>query len=184
MQKEIKKSKCKTRYYKTPRGKHWQNILWHKNLLIFPKAKETKAKNQQKRLRAQERKSWNIYKKWQGENIEKIRPGQEIRTLEEFRAIYNDESVGRRIAKIKYEVQYQVSGKTFRTLKKRYMQEMEDEEGWSFDPTMFNRAMSTQELAAQIQDSIYAYRDQLLADDPSMSKKELRLKVSQYFFGS
>ena len=145
---------------------------------------ETKAKNKQARMRAQERKSWNLYKKWQGENIASIRPGQEIRTFDEFKAIYTDESVGRRLAKIKYEVQYQVSGKTFRTLKKRYMQEMEDEEGWSFDPTMFNRAMSTQELAAQIQDSIYAYRDQLLADDPSMSKKELRLKVSQYFFGS
>ena len=85
---------------------------------------ETKAKNKQARMRAQERKSWNLYKKWQGENIASIRPGQEIRTFDEFRAIYNDESVGRRIAKIKYEVQYQVSGKTFRTLKKRYMQEM------------------------------------------------------------
>lgn len=133
---------------------------------------------------ANELRAWKAYKKWQGENIETIRPGQEIRDFDEFRAIYNDESVGRRIERIKYEVQYQVSGKTFARLQKRLRETRGEEAKEILASGEFNRAKSTQELAAYMQEDIEAFRKRMREENPSMSAHELALLVSEYFFGS
>ena len=133
---------------------------------------------------ANELRAWKAYKKWQGENIESIRPGQEIRSFDEFRAIYNDDSVGRRIERIKYEVQYQVSGKTFARLQKRLRETQGENAKEILASGEFNRAKSTQELAAYMQDDIETFRKNMRAEHPDMTAHELALLVSEYFFGS
>lgn len=133
---------------------------------------------------ANEKRAWAAYKKWQGENIETIRPGQEIRNFEEFRAIYNDASVGRRIDRIKYEVQYQMSGKTFARLQKRLRETRGEEAKEILASGEFTRAKSTQELAEYMQEDIEAFRKRMMEQDPTLSKAQLALLVSEYFFGS
>ena len=44
--------------------------------------------------------------------------------------------------------------------------------------------MSTKELAKYIQDEIEEYRLKLKEQNPNMSKKDIALAVSNYFFGS
>lgn len=138
----------------------------------------------QSRKSANELRAWKVYKKWQGENIESIRPGQEIRSFDEFRAIYNDESVGRRIERIKYEVQYQMSGKTFARLQKRLRETRGEEAKEILASGEFTRAKSTQELAEYMHEDIEAFRKRMIEQNPTMSKAELALLVSEYFFGS
>lgn len=128
----------------------------------------------------QEHKSWQIYKKWQKEHVNEIREGQLITSLREFQMIYNDPDIGRRIKKIQDEVRYQMSYKTFNALKKSYLM-FNDE---PLDSSQFNRAMSTKELAKYIQDEIEEYRLKLKEQNPNMSKKDIALAVSNYFFGS
>ena len=136
----------------------------------------------------QERKSWDIYRKWQGEHIAEIRPGQEIRSFDEFQAIYNDLSVNRNLRVIKNEVRYQMSGKTYKALRKRF------KEAFPKKPVPykaetpgfadFARSSSTQELAEYLRDDIDTFRAKMKNLYPEMSSKELALEVSRYFFGS
>ena len=146
---------------------------------------EQKARNAARRKLLQEEKSWEIYKRWQGENIENIRPGQEIRNFSEFRDIYNDLSVGRRLERIKYEVQYQVSYNTYRRLQKR-LRETRDKEDVEeiLASGEFTRKRSTQELADFIKEDINQFRDRMKLEHPTMTSKDLALLVSEYFFGS
>lgn len=145
---------------------------------------EQKAANKAARMLKQEKKSWAIYKRWQGENIGQIRAGQEIRSFKEFQTIYNDESVKRDLRVIKNEVRYLTDYNTYRRARKAYREQMRDVEGWEFDESEFNRQMSTRELAALIQTSIEEFREKRLQDDPNMIKAQLAKEVSAYFFGS
>lgn len=126
-----------------------------------------------------EKKAWDKYKKWQGDNLDKIRPGQEIRNFDEFQAIYNDYSINRQISRIKYEVQYQMSNKTYRTLRKRY----KDTFGKTA-PKEFSRQRSTQELAEYLKNDIDIFKQNLTLSDPTLTGKEIALLISEYFFGS
>ena len=128
----------------------------------------------------QERKSWDIYRKWQGEHIAEIRPGQEIRSFDEFQAIYNDLSVNRDLRVIKNEVRYQMSGKTYQALRKRFKEAFPEKPV----PSDFARSSSTQELAEYLRDDIDTFRAKMKNLYPEMSSKELALEVSRYFFGS
>lgn len=133
---------------------------------------------------ANELRAWKAYKKWQGENIESIRPGQEIRSFDEFKAIYNDYSVGRRIERIKYEVQYQVSGRTFARLQKRLRETQGEAAKEILASGEFTRAKSTHELAAFMTEDINEFRKRMQEADPTLSSSQLALLVSEYFFGS
>lgn len=133
-----------------------------------------------RRRLTQERKSWDIYRKWQGEHIAEIRPGQEIRSFDEFQAIYNDLSVNRDLRVIKNEVRYQMSGKTYQALRKRFKEAFPEKHV----PSDFARSSSTQELAEYLRDDIDTFRAKMKNLYPEMSSKELALEVSRYFFGS
>lgn len=131
---------------------------------------------------AAEHKAWQIYKSWQKKNAVKIREGQEIVSLGEFKVIYN--SMGRRIEKIKSFVQFQVKDTTFKAFNAKY----KSITGKQL-PTSA-RKKSTQELADTITDAINKFRDEridyyLLQGEPlNVAQKKARLDVSEYFFGS
>lgn len=131
---------------------------------------------------AAEHKAWKIYKSWQKKNAVKIREGQEIVSLGEFKTIYN--SMGRRIEKIKSFVQFQVKDTTFKAFNTKY----KSITGKQL-PTSA-RKKSTQELADTITDAINEYRNEridyyLMQGDPlNVAQKKARLAVSEYFFGS
>lgn len=128
----------------------------------------------------QEHKSWDIYRKWQGEHIAEIRPGQEIRSFIEFQDIYNSGSVNRDLRVIKNEVRYQMSGKTYQALRKRFKEAFPKKS----IPSDFARSSSTQELAEYLRDDIDTFRAKMQSIYPEMNSKELALEVSRYFFGS
>ena len=131
---------------------------------------------------AAEHKAWQIYKSWQKKNAVKIREGQEIVSLGEFKTIYN--SMGRRIEKIKSFVQFQVKDTTFKAFNTKY----KSITGKQL-PTSA-RKKSTQELADTITDAINEFRNErtnyyLAQGDPlNVAQKKARLAVSEYFFGS
>ena len=131
---------------------------------------------------AAEHKAWQIYKSWQKKNAVKIREGQEIVSLGEFKTIYN--SMGRRIEKIKSFVQFQVKDTTFKAFNTKY----KSITGKQL-PTSA-RKKSTQELADTIKDAINEFRNErtdyyIAQGDPlNVAQKKARLAVSEYFFGS
>ena len=124
--------------------------------------------------------AWQKYKSWQKANPNKIREGQEIYTLGEFKEIY--EQAGRRLNKVKNEVQYQTSYKTFRKIAKAYREKFGKEKGFKPLEGDVARKLNTRELADLIKDDITTFRQKLLAE--GLSKKDIRLAVSEYFFGS
>lgn len=124
--------------------------------------------------------AWQMYKAWQKANPNKIREGQEIYTLGEFKEIY--EQAGRRLNKVKNEVQYQTSYKAFRKIAKAYRAKFGKEEGFKPLEGDVVRKLNTRELADLIKDDITTFRQKLLAE--GLSKKDVRLAVSEYFFGS
>ena len=124
--------------------------------------------------------AWQKYKAWQKANPNKIREGQEIYTLGEFKEIY--EQAGRRLNKVKNEVQYQTSYKTFRKIAKAYREKFGKEKGFKPLEGDVARKLNTRELADLIKDDIKTFRQKLLAE--GLSKKDVRLAVSEYFFGS
>ena len=142
---------------------------------------KTKKKKMSKKIAA-EHKAWQIYKAWQKKNADKIREGQEIVSLGEFKVIYN--SMGRRIAKIKSFVQFQVKDTTFKAFNTRY----KSITGKQL-PTSARRK-STQELADTIKDAINEFREERIdyyidqGDPYNVALKKARLAVSEYFFGS
>ena len=131
---------------------------------------------------AAEHKAWKIYKSWQKKNAAKIREGQEIVSLGEFKTIYN--SMGRRIEKIKSFVQFQVKDTTFKAFNTKY----KSITGKQL-PTSA-RKKSTQELADTITDAINKFREERIdyyidqGDPYNVALKKARLAVSEYFFGS
>ena len=131
---------------------------------------------------AAEHKAWKIYKSWQKKNAAKIREGQEIVSLGEFKTIYN--SMGRRIEKIKSFVQFQVKDTTFKAFNTKY----KSITGKQL-PTSA-RKKSTQELADTITDAINEFREERInyyldqGDPFNVAQKKARLAVSEYFFGS
>lgn len=131
---------------------------------------------------AAEHKAWQIYKSWQKKNAVKIREGQEIVSLGEFKVIYN--SMGRRIEKIKSFVQFQVKDTTFKAFNTKY----KSITGKQL-PTSA-RKKSTQQLADTITDAINKFRNErtdyyIAQGDPlNVALKKARLDVSEYFFGS
>ena len=142
---------------------------------------KTKKRKLSKKIAA-EHKAWQIYKSWQKKNAVKIREGQEIVSLGEFKTIYN--SMGRRIEKIKSFVQFQVKDTTFKAFNTKY----KSITGKQL-PTSA-RKKSTQELADTITDAINEYRNErinyyIMQGDPlNVAQKKARLAVSEYFFGS
>ena len=131
---------------------------------------------------AAEHKAWQIYKSWQKKNAVKIREGQEIVSLGEFKVIYN--SMGRRIEKIKSFVQFQVKDTTFKAFNTKY----KSITGKQL-PTSARRK-STQQLADTITDAINEFRNErtdyyIAQGDPlNVAQKKARLDVSEYYFGS
>ena len=131
---------------------------------------------------AAEHKAWQIYKSWQKKNAVKIREGQEIVSLGEFKVIYN--SMGRRIEKIKSFVQFQVKDTTFKAFNAKY----KSITGKQL-PTSA-RKKSTQELADTITNAINEFREERInyyldqGDPLNVAQKKARLAVSEYFFGS
>lgn len=142
---------------------------------------KTKKRKLSKKIAA-EHKAWQIYKSWQKKNAVKIREGQEIVSLGEFKTIYN--SMGRRIEKIKSFVQFQVKDTTFKAFNTKY----KSITGKQL-PTSA-RKKSTQELADTITDAINKFREERIdyyitqGDPYNVALKKARLAVSEYFFGS
>lgn len=131
---------------------------------------------------AAEHKAWQIYKSWQKKNAAKVRDGQEIVSLGEFKTVYN--SMGRRIEKVKASVQFQVTATTFKAFNTKY----KSVTGKQL-PTSA-RKKSTQELADTITDAINKFRNERIdyyiaqGDPLNVAQKKARLAVSEYFFGS
>lgn len=142
---------------------------------------KTKKRKLSKKVAA-EHKAWQIYKSWQKKNAVKVRDGQEIVSLSEFKTVYN--SMGRRIEKVKASVQFQVTATTFKAFNIKY----KSITGKQL-PTSA-RKKSTQELADTITDSINEFRNERInyyiaqGDPLNVAQKKARLAVSEYFFGS
>ena len=142
---------------------------------------KTKKRKLSKKVAA-EHKAWQIYKSWQKKNAAKVRDGQEIVSLGEFKTVYN--SMGRRIKKVKASVQFQVTDTTFKAFNAKY----KSITGKQL-PTLA-RKKSTQELADTITDAINEYRNERInyyiaqGDPLNVAQKKARLAVSEYFFGS
>ena len=142
---------------------------------------KTKKRKLSKKVAA-EHKAWQIYKSWQKKNASKVRDGQEIVSLSEFKTVYN--SMGRRIEKVKASVQFQVTDTTFKAFNAKY----KSITGKKL-PTLA-RKKSTQELADTITDAINEFRNEridyyLMKGEPlNVAQKKARLDVSEYFFGS
>lgn len=121
--------------------------------------------------------AWQKYKKWQKDNAELIREGQEINSLREFKLIYNE--AGRRISLIKKEVTFQTSFKSYMSFRRAYEEKFEEKLPFSKREA---RKMSTRELAALLNDEIKDYYNRQI--EAGLSPKKAKLAVSQYFFGS
>ena len=129
--------------------------------------------------------AWQQYKAWQKANPNKIREGQEIYTLGEFKEIY--EQAGRRLNKVKNEVQYQTKYKTFRKIAKAYRAQYKAEhgnlKGFVALEAETARKKSTRELAELIKDDIKAF----YAEEKRLNGNnahDAKIAVSHYFFGS
>lgn len=121
-----------------------------------------------------EHKAWQKYKKWQKQNADKIREGQEITSLGEFKIIYNE--AGRKISVIKSEVQFQTSLETYRAFNEQYKKI----KGKKLSTSA--RKLNTHDLADMLLDDIYAFKEEEMKK--GATKKEANLAVSTYFFGS
>lgn len=121
--------------------------------------------------------AWQKYKEWQAtaKAEGKLLDGADINSLREFKEVYNQS--GRSISRIKSEVQFQMSEKTFRNVKAIY----EDATGEKLNREA-RRTMNTRDIAEQISGSIQDFRRQRLSE--GMSKKQIAKEVSKYFFGS
>lgn len=121
--------------------------------------------------------AWQKYKQWQFDNPEKIREGQEITSLSEFKVIYNE--AGRNISKIKQEVMYQTSYKTYLSLKKAYKEKFGEDLPYKRREA---RQKSTKEIAVLLNTEIKEFYAQARAS--GMTAKQAKLEVSAYYFGS
>lgn len=141
------------------------------------------------KIKQKEHDAWKKYKKWQKENKDKIREGQEIHSLGEFQEIYRQ--AGRRITVIKDEVQFLVRKKTFKAFEEQY----EKATGEKLNKTYkghksLRRTKNTQELAEMLLNEIKDYREAKLDEAKAQglsedeAKKKANLAVSAYFFGS
>lgn len=120
--------------------------------------------------------AWKKYKAWQKANPGKIREGQEIRSLYEFKGIYQNPDIGHRIRKIKQQVMYSTDYNTFMAYKKTY----KELKGETLEYSA--RKLSTRQLAERLRPEIEEYRKNLAAQ--GKSNKEIALAVSHHFFGS
>lgn len=142
---------------------------------------KTKKRKLSKKIAA-EHKAWQIYKSWQKKNAVKVREGQEITSLGEFKETYN--AMGRRIENIKTFVQFQVKATTFKAFNTQYKAITGKQL-----PTSA-RKKSTQELADTITDAINEFREARVdyyldqGNPLNVAQKKARLAVSEYFFGS
>lgn len=129
-----------------------------------------------------EHKAWQIYKKWQKENIKDIREGQTITSLGEFQEIYRQ--AGRRIQVIKNEVRFETSAKTYKAFASAYKERF----GTPLPRT--SRKLSTRDLAKMLNEEIKGFssgeKSRLIAEGYSLNeaKRLARLAVSRYYFGS
>ena len=120
--------------------------------------------------------AWQKYKAWQKANPGKIREGQEIHSLYEFKEIYQNPDINHRISKIKQQVMYSTDYKTFMAYKKTYKQLTGETLEYSA------RKLDTRQLAERLRPEIEEYRRGL--SDSGKSNKEIAVAVSNYFFGS
>lgn len=120
--------------------------------------------------------AWQKYKAWQKANPGKIREGQEIHSLYEFKEIYQNPDIGHRIRKIKQQVMYSTDYQTFMAYKKTYKQLTGESLEYSA------RKLDTRQLAERLRPEIEEYRRGL--SDSGKSNKEIAVAVSNYFFGS
>ena len=120
--------------------------------------------------------AWKKYKAWQKANPGKIREGQEITSLYEFKEIYQNPDIGHRIRKIKQQVMYSTDYQTFMAYKKTYKQLTGEALEYSA------RKLDTRQLAERLRPEIEEYRRGLA--DSGKSNKEIAVAVSNYFFGS
>lgn len=120
--------------------------------------------------------AWQKYKAWQKANPGKIREGQEIHSLYEFKEIYQNPDIGHRIRKIKQQVMYSTDYQTFMAYKKTYKQLTGESLEYSA------RKLDTRQLAERLRPEIEEYRRGLSAS--GKSNKEIAVAVSNYFFGS
>ena len=120
--------------------------------------------------------AWQKYKAWQKANPGKIREGQEIHSLYEFKEIYQNPDIGHRIRKIKQQVMYSTDYQTFMSYKKTYKQLTGETLEYSA------RKLDTRQLAERLRPEIEEYRRGL--SDSGKSNKEIAVAVSNYFFGS
>lgn len=120
--------------------------------------------------------AWQKYKAWQKANPGKIREGQEIHSLYEFKEIYQNPDIGHRIRKIKQQVMYSTDYQTFMSYKKTYKQLTGETLEYSA------RKLNTRQLAERLRPEIEEYRRGL--SDSGKSNKEIAVAVSNYFFGS
>ena len=129
-----------------------------------------------------EHKAWQIYKKWQKENIKDIREGQTITSLGEFQEIYRQ--AGRRIQVIKNEVRFETSAKTYKAFASAYKERF----GTPLPRT--SRKLSTRDLAKMLNEEIKGFssgeKARLTAEGYSLTeaKRLAKLAVSRYYFGS
>ena len=120
--------------------------------------------------------AWQKYKAWQKANPGKIREGQEITSLYEFKEVYQNPDIGHRIRKIKQQVMYSTDYQTFMSYKKTYKQLTGETLEYSA------RKLNTRQLAERLRPEIEEYRRGL--SDSGKSNKEIAVAVSNYFFGS
>lgn len=120
--------------------------------------------------------AWQKYKAWQKANPGKIREGQEIHSLYEFKEIYQNPDIGHRIRKIKQQVMYSTDYQTFMAYKKTY----KELKGETLEYSA--RKLDTRQLAERLRPEIEEYRKGLA--DSGKSNKEIAVAVSNYFFGS
>lgn len=119
-------------------------------------------------------KSWQQQKIWQGQNISKIREGQEVTNLEYIRAIRADGSFN--IARFREEQMYQMSKETFKAASKA--RKILKGKGFSYK----DRSKSTQELAELMEEDIYNKRREY--ENQGYASKQINLMISEFFFGS
>lgn len=141
-----------------------------------------------RRILREQHDAWQIYKGWQKTHASEIREGQKITSYGEFAAIYNES--GRRIDRIKSEVRFQTSLKTYRALSRQYK-----EVSGGKPLARSARKLNTQEIAKMIIDSApgnvilefkESERQRFMQQGKSFKEANrlANLSVSQYFFGS
>lgn len=142
------------------------------------KKKQATIIRKQQKLEKETQKKWKEFTRWEHINKNRIREGQYISDYDEFKELLNDGYISGNIDKIKEEQLYQTSKKTFKAWKKAYSFYMDE----PLDEKKISRAMSTQELAEILKSDIEQYKTDLI--NSGKTKKEARLAVSQFFFGS